>query len=493
MTSSKQYPWQDYLAAGDLALNIGEIAMAELNFRELLERAERMPPNEGGELRAVALWGLSRVEERLGKTNEALETCTQALAHISDLKQPEHILGIHDQMANLLIGLGQYQRAIPFCEEAVRLAAERGKPLVVADKLWRAGRCYVKNGLAGNAVTPLRKALDIFREHPGDPRTPLALIDLGNALRRDHASDAEACYKEAAGIWEGAGRLESATTAWVNLGMICSQQNRHAEALANYEKALRVREESPSTPPSRMGTLLNNIANCYRRMGQFENAKRNIDRAIQFVQPDGGGTLALAYGSRALIFRDEGAFETAAEWFTKARQEHEKQPSPNLADLQEVLENEADALARIGKAAEAVQTRERLAAIRSAISEPSGLERDLQNLSLRAARPEPAEGAVLIQLDGRTLPDEVYQQYDLGTLEDQLAEIVETQGVGEYDGNEFGPETTTLFLYGHDAEALFKAIERAVRAYPLCQNARVTIRQGPPGTPERELILKVDT
>ena len=99
------------------------------------------------------------------------------------------------------------------------------------------------------------------------------------------------------------------------------------------------------------------------------------------------------------------------------------------------------------------------------------------------------EQAVIVRLPGSGLPDEVYDHYDLSTLEDQLIDAVEPAGCGEYDGNEFGPEGTTLYLYGPDAEALFAAIEGTLRDYPLCQNARVEIRYGPPGSPQREVAI----
>ena|SRR5438132_4588458 len=105
-----------------------------------------------------------------------------------------------------------------------------------------------------------------------------------------------------------------------------------------------------------------------------------------------------------------------------------------------------------------------------------------------AERPDDRE-CVLVHLDGTSLPDDVYQRCDVMTLSEQLGEALERQALGEYDGDEQGPAETTLFMYGSDAERLFNGIEAILRAYPLCQNARVVIRRGPLGAPERELRL----
>jgi hypothetical protein len=99
------------------------------------------------------------------------------------------------------------------------------------------------------------------------------------------------------------------------------------------------------------------------------------------------------------------------------------------------------------------------------------------------------EQAVLVYLDSRGLPDRIYEQYDVSTLEEQLIEAVEAAGAGEFDGLEFGPAEVILFMYGPDADALFRSVEPILRAYPLCENARVVIRPGGPQIVGRELRL----
>ncbi len=100
---------------------------------------------------------------------------------------------------------------------------------------------------------------------------------------------------------------------------------------------------------------------------------------------------------------------------------------------------------------------------------------------------EPEIQAILVYMGEDGLADEVYADYDIHTLSDQLIDIMEPQSLGEYDGEESGVGGTTLFIYSEDAERCFKAIEKTLRAYPLCANARVVIRQGEPGAPQREV------
>ena len=97
----------------------------------------------------------------------------------------------------------------------------------------------------------------------------------------------------------------------------------------------------------------------------------------------------------------------------------------------------------------------------------------------------PAEQAVVVTLDAKALPQNVYDANDLATLEDQLIDAIKGTELGEYDGNEVGQDSAVLYLYGSDAEKLFFRIEPVLRAYPLCQGARVVIRQGKSGAEQR--------
>jgi hypothetical protein len=99
------------------------------------------------------------------------------------------------------------------------------------------------------------------------------------------------------------------------------------------------------------------------------------------------------------------------------------------------------------------------------------------------------EQAVLVHLRGTGLPEKVYRENDLATLEDRLSEAIQQAGVGEFDGNEVGVGGATLFMYGPSAEKLFAAIEPVLRASPLCSGARVVIRSGGPGAHERLVDL----
>jgi hypothetical protein len=143
--------------------------------------------------------------------------------------------------------------------------------------------------------------------------------------------------------------------------------------------------------------------------------------------------------------------------------------------LAEVLANEAEVLARLGRSQESAILKQELLKLQSDL--PPLWEYKVTPVHKPVIDAGKAAGEVLVELDGIHLPEWVYKNCDIATLENRLEAVLETEEQGELDGHETGPENTTLFLYGADAEALFLAIEPVLREYPLCQGARVTIRQ----------------
>jgi hypothetical protein len=99
----------------------------------------------------------------------------------------------------------------------------------------------------------------------------------------------------------------------------------------------------------------------------------------------------------------------------------------------------------------------------------------------------PSQQAVIVELSEAVPRAEIYENYDLSTLEEQIISSLAGTGLGELDGNEVGPREATLFLYGPDADKLFQRIEGILKAYPLFESTQVTIRYGEPGAAQRRV------
>ena len=81
----------------------------------------------------------------------------------------------------------------------------------------------------------------------------------------------------------------------------------------------------------------------------------------------------------------------------------------------------------------------------------------------------------------------------LYALEDSLRMAISEASAGEYDGREMADDGSdgTLYVYGPDAEALYRAISPVLASCPFMRGATVTLQFGPPKrkTPKRVIEL----
>jgi tetratricopeptide (TPR) repeat protein len=433
-----------------------------------------MPADEADVFRALGLCSRTLLRKKEDRPDDAAREREEAMAlvdRVSKADLPQKKI-VPELMSALLMDLHEYRRAIPFCERAVQDMLEAKDPIEVAAMLSREGHCYSYCGLKDQAEIPFRAALKILRNYPEEPRLPEVLIGLGNALRKSSPSEAEELYKEVAQIHVAKAHLESATAAWVNLGVLYSEQGRNSEGLGYYQKALEVREKSPGTSPIRIAMVLNNIANCHRRSRDFEEALRLIDRAIGMLNSENTPKIAAAYGSKGQILQDAGNHAEAVEWLRRSYAERQKQPNPDYELIIENLGYEITSLKHLGRTDDAAEAEARVASARETMKAFPSARVDVSTLTT-----EPA-GAVLIELAFGPWPGRRYGTRDAEAVLEQIFAILSEAKLGNSGSRVVTPESITLILYGENAQAMFEAMERFLSDHLICAGAVVSIRQG---------------
>lgn len=439
-------------------------------FDAVFREAAAIEGPEGRELEVVAHFAASRFPGYSAKQRRNHLATAASIAR--ELDGPSDKLDTVDLMSDALMAMEEHALAIAWCNQAAALTRRNA----AAGRLWRAGRCYVRAGFPREALSLLRAAVEALRASKKNPLLPLALLDLGNASLDSDPTEAEPAYREAAELWTTEGRSAQAATAWLNLGVLCSRTGSLDEALDWYEKVRAAREADPGATVAQLGNIHNNLATVWRRKRDFVRANAEAKLALDILGTTTGAPLAHALGTMGEIARDGGRDAEALDWFRRARKQFERQPSPSLDGLATKLDNEAAALETLGRAREAAKLRARIANLKG-VAAPEMPPLPVAKPVVSEQRDKTA-GSVIITLDGRGLPDEVYRTSDLGTLESRLETRLEQEGGGELDGHEHGPETSRIFLFGPDARALFDVIAPVLREYPLCEGARVQLRQG---------------
>ena len=478
MTAANEIPLEAkvfaFLFQGIEAQHRGNLPAANKLIEIALRLTNEMPADEAAGFRALGHCSLTLLREKEDRPEDAAKQREEAMAlvdRVSNANLPQKNL-FPELMSALLMDLREYRRAIPFCERAVQQGLEMNEPIAVATMLSREGHCYSYCGLKDQAAIPLRAALKILRNYPQEPSLTEVLIGLGNALRKSVPTEAEQLYKEVADIHVAKAHLESATAAWVNLGVLYAEQGRNSEALSYYEKALDVREKSPGTSPIRVAMLLNNIANCHRRSRDFGEALRLIDRAIEMLKSENTPKIASAYGSKGQILQDAGNHAEAVEWLRRSYDERQKQPNPDNDLIIENLGYEITSLKHLGRTEDAAEAEVRMASARETMKAFPSASVDVSTLTA-----EPA-GAVLIEMAFGPRPGGGYGIHDAEAALEQICAILSAAKLGDSGSRVVTPESITLILYGEDAQAMFEAMKQFLSDHLIFAGAIVSIRQG---------------
>lgn len=83
--------------------------------------------------------------------------------------------------------------------------------------------------------------------------------------------------------------------------------------------------------------------------------------------------------------------------------------------------------------------------------------------------------SIRIELNGTDLPDEVYEEYDLAGLDEILEEIDEDEAHFTLGESHYEEEVVVYVIECVSAKAAWRMLEQAIRDYPLCRSANVTL------------------
>jgi hypothetical protein len=111
---------------------------------------------------------------------------------------------------------------------------------------------------------------------------------------------------------------------------------------------------------------------------------------------------------------------------------------------------------------------------------PVGSQLLYEDGGIAVERPFGVQEGLAVYLDGTSLPEEIYAATDIDALMERLAAAADSAG-GELRSAWNGPTETALYHYGPSADAMLVALQPIFDDFPICQNARLVIRQGVDG------------
>jgi tetratricopeptide (TPR) repeat protein len=343
--------WLEVCAAsaarpGGGSVREGRIAASRVQillFGERISEAERAARDalaalpEGDSARFTILSVLGSALQRLSRPDEAIATHREAIAFVERVRGAEHpsVASALSNLAQSLQSVGRGKEAFSLIQRAlaIRVSAYGEDSPAVADSYRILADAYIDAGDLPAARKEYEHALAIHRAHGDEAGQVFTLGNLAIVLNglgdvpaaRDLLLEA---LPMAAHRFGPTSRRVAEIS--VNLSGHLLELGETGEAAAYAEKALALSERLGAESPLTSGACIN-LAQIYGRQRRTEEALALLERAAGInaaTLPPNAPEHAHVLLSRAMVLRDAGRLEQAAEAGTRAAESMERAGGP---------------------------------------------------------------------------------------------------------------------------------------------------------------------
>lgn len=285
-----------YQTLGDIYQKLGSLDRAEALLTAALERRRSTShPNEADVSESLVALGLLRVDQ--ARLDDAERLAQEGLKLSRQALPPQHpvVASATDALGRILEEKGDYDRAIPLLEQAVRLrSAPDGSPADLASSLYELANVYFYAGRYKDSQALNNRVLIMCRKIYGDrhPRVADALVNLG-AIEQDRGNyqEAEKFHRQALQITRSFYGENHYRTA-ANFTMVARAlvyQKRFDEAVLLLRQALAIQERTFGSIHPRVASALNELGNVAVMRNQFAEAKVDFGRMVVIYRRVYGG------------------------------------------------------------------------------------------------------------------------------------------------------------------------------------------------------------
>ncbi len=292
----------------DRLLDQGQLQAAHENAKILLEKSQNAGPTayEGADYDlAMAKLLLGRVQKEVGQSSPALDLCVQSRQLFEALgERGEYMASIAlSEQADCLSDLGQFDEAAEKYEEAIERDEKRESFRDVAFGKWKLTMLRCHQGYHDDALSAYKECLITFERL----EEPAMIANVWQQIGMVHQDvgqyeEAEAAYRRSLEIRT---QLNNQADLGGCLNMLGNLYDDHLgrpeEAIIFYRQAADIYD--------RLGNVLNegricgNLAESLRRLERYEEARQEINRAIECAQKI--GITAEAWKSYNILCRIE--------------------------------------------------------------------------------------------------------------------------------------------------------------------------------------------
>jgi len=214
--------------------------------------------------------------------------------------------------------LGQYEKALSYYEEALKIRREIGDVKGEGGCLNNIGIVYRNLGQYEKALSYYEDSLEIFREIGDVKGEGTVLNNIGIVYRNLGRYEQALSYnEEALKISREIGDVEGEGRTLNSIGAVYDYLGQYEKALSCYEESLEINREIGNV--AREGGCLNNIGVVYRNLGQYEKALSYYEDSLEIFREIGevkGEELTL--NNIGIVYWSLGQYEKALSQYEES-------------------------------------------------------------------------------------------------------------------------------------------------------------------------------
>ncbi len=268
----------------------GRLPEAHADAEQLLQRA--LAAGEAAYDIALAHWLFGRVLKRIGAAEAALPPLREAQQRFQALVDAGNVIAEHmapaaiTEAADCLRYLGRYDEAAAAYEEGIQRFEKLDDQRWAAIASGQLGTVRLLQKRYGEALESYREALRIF-ESLGEPSTVAVYWhQIGVAHRKaGQFEQAEQSYRQSLAISVQQQNRAHEASSMNELGSLYGQIGWLEEATTFYRQAADI--DAQLQDKRNEGLVRNNLANTLIKLQRYDEARRELHRAIECKQPFG--------------------------------------------------------------------------------------------------------------------------------------------------------------------------------------------------------------
>jgi predicted ATPase/tetratricopeptide (TPR) repeat protein len=284
--------------------------------------------------RALVLRVVAKAERESGRTEEALEHYTTALAiHREQRDQSGESLTLGN-MGNVYLDQGRMEEAIKYLEGALSIDRERGSQTGQGILLHSLGTVYQNLGRLTEARSYLESALAIHRETGSRRSEATAITSLGSLdCDQGRLEEGRSQLEAALDIYLELDDREGESNARRLLGFWHRVKGSLEDAARHTERTLAISRDMGNRP--REAVVLHDLANLCIAEGRMEEARDHAEAALVVARETSNRRLqGAALGTLGYLFFEQGQTATAMETMLAGEALlREAKADPELGDL----------------------------------------------------------------------------------------------------------------------------------------------------------------